>query len=556
MRVLSNVNVECMRRFLEERFPGEPAEFAPYDQVVQEFLSGKPQKLMLVYLEAIELFPDEVCEFQQALELADSRLNEIMAPASAYLQANPESRVLINTLVYPTSSGSLERNLRFRYAMIDAFNLGLSRWKSERLVICDWAATAARLGSTNLYDERAWYLGRIPLSVRGQQELANLYAGYARALSGQTRKVLVVDLDNTIWGGVIGEDGVSGIAVGEDGLGKVYRDFQTQLRRLKDRGFLLAIASKNNEADVDQVFAQHPMMVLTPDDFVARKIGWGIKSEAIAEMSKELSLGLDSFVFIDDSPVERGIVKQALPDVAVPEFPADPFTLNSWFQSVTAEYFDTLLLTDEDRQRTELYQADIRRQHESRQYADIEDFYRSLQMEMRVWIDHREQVGRLAQLTQKTNQFNLTTRRYDVCDIERFMASADTRVYDMELVDRHGSNGITGLIIARIGGKAAEIDTFLLSCRVIGRNIEQAFFAYAVDDLAKMGVREIAAEYVPTPKNAPCAELLDQLGFESGVGQRRFIVRPLNCPDYIEVREATSCHWTIESRMPSLVSST
>ncbi|MDO8586163.1 MAG: HAD-IIIC family phosphatase [Armatimonadota bacterium] len=558
MRVLSNVNIAGMRRFLEEQLPGQHMDFAPYDQVAQEFLdpssplNTERPKFVLVYLEGFRLFQQhsgEISEFAQAVDLVETRLKEVLEPIGAYLQANPERRALINTLAYPMSNGchSLDRNTRFHTAMIDAFNLGLSRWRSERridkLIICDWAAAAARLGSASLYDERLWYIGRIPLSPRGQEELAALYARSIRALSGSSKKVLVVDLDNTIWGGVIGEDKMQGIMLGEDGLGKVYRDFQMQLRRLKDRGFLLAIASKNNEEDVDQVFAEHPMMALTYDDFVARKIGWNPKPESIAQLSKELALGLDSFVFVDDSPIERGAVKQALPDVSVPEFPSDPFTLNSWFESVTAEYFDTLMQTNEDKHRVEMYKADIRRQQESGKFADLEDYYRNLEMEMRIWVNHREQVQRIAQLTQKTNQFNLTTRRYDVSDIERFIASPNVRVYDTELVDRYGSNGIVGVIIAKIKGEAAEIDTCLLSCRVIGRKVEQAFFSFVADDLAKTGVKEIVAEYIPTTKNAPAEGLLDQLGFGGVDGLRRLRLSPgkvpggigMYCPDYIRV---------------------
>lgn len=566
MRVLSNVNIAGMRRFLGERFPGRRIEFAPYDQVTQEFLnpssplSADRPKYVLVYLEGFSLFRQdcgEIAEFQEAINLADERLTEILKPTCAYLRDNPDCYVLINTLTYPVSNGcrSLDRNIRFNATMIDAFNVGLSKWKTERglekLIICDWAATAARLGTLNLYDERLWYIGRIPLSARGQEELAALYARSVGALSGKSKKVLVVDLDNTLWGGVIGEDKVQGIELGEDGLGKVYRDFQAQLRKLKDRGCLLAIASKNNEDDVRQVFEEHPMMILTCDDFVARKIGWGSKFESILQLSKELSLGLDSFVFIDDSPIERGIVKQSLPDVTVPEFPSDPFTLNSWFGAVTAEHFDTLLLTDEDKRRTEMYQADVKRREDVKQFNRLEDFYRSLRMEMQVWVDHREQIQRIAQLTQKTNQFNLTTRRYEVSEIEEFIASPDVRVYDTELTDRYGSNGIIGLIIAKISGEIAEIDTFLLSCRVIGRNVEQAFFAFVADDLSRFGVKEISARYIPTPKNAPVSGLLDQLGFEPGDGLRKFKVRKIDCPDYIRIRGNTQWRWMPESQIQS-----
>lgn len=552
IRVLSNVNIGSIARLLEERFPNEPITLAPFDQIAQELLDPTSPahtyepRFVLIFLDSSHLFSQDELDFRAAISLAESRLAEVLEPVRDYLARRPTCRVLLNTLAYPAQIAfhSAERNLRFHLTKIDAYNVELSRWKSEhgveRLIICDWAARTSRVGTSVLYDERFWYLGRIPLSARGMVELADLYTRAISALSGIARKVLLVDLDNTLWGGVIGEDGVEGIALGEDGLGKVHRDFQTRLKALKEQGTLLAIVSKNNESDVEHVFLRHPMMVLKTDDFVARKVSWSPKTEAIADLSKELSLGLDSFVLIDDSPVERELVRQALPQVCVPEFPRDPYTLNSWFEDVAREHFDTLVVTEEDTRRTELYRADIERQSASRSFTSLDDFYRGLDMKMRVWEGHREQTARLAQLTQRTNQFNLTTRRYDTADFERLFSSSDVRVYDIELSDRYGSNGIVGLIIARLSERTAEIDTFLMSCRVIGRKVEHTFFAYVVNDLHKLGIDRIKAEYVPTAKNAPAKGLLDELGFQNGEDPRSFHVRPMEYPDYITIAEGES----------------
>lgn len=550
IHILSNVNIAGIERRLEAAFADVAFRMAPFDQVTQQLLdppsplnTGHPDRV-LVYLDAARTFGCQaqgMIGFGEAEALASRQLDELLGPISEFLTRHPNCRVLVNTIAYHISSCclSLGRNLCFHNSAVDAFNLGLCRWRAEnldpRVTICDWAARVQELGAGILYDERLWHIGRMPFGARGLDELANLYAQYLRALSERTGKVLVLDLDNTLWGGVVGEESIGGIALGQDGVGSAYRDFQARVRALKDRGVLLAIASRNNECDVDAVFREHPMMVLRPDDFVVRKIGWRPKPEMLAEMSEELSLGLGSFVLIDDSPAERDLVRAHLPDVAVPEFPADPFTLGSWFAGVAKEHFDSLLLTDEDRRRTDIYRADVRRSRASADFSRLDDFYRSLEMKMRVWIDHREQAPRLAQLTQKTNQFNLTTRRYGVTEIEEMTARPDVRLYDIELSDRYGSNGIVGLVITRLSDESAEIDTFLLSCRVIGRNVESALFAFVVNDLHALGIHTISARFIPTERNAPISGLLDQLGFEAGDDLRTFTITPMVYPDYIEV---------------------
>jgi len=315
-----------------------------------------------------------------------------------------------------------------------------------------------------------------------------------------------------LWDGVIGEDGVKGIQLSETGAGARYRDFQLRIRELGTMGIILGIVSKNNEADALEVFERHEHMVLRKGDFAAMKINWSAKAQNIAELAKDLDVGMDSIVFIDDNPVEREAIRTALPEVTVPEFPADTCELASFFEQVYKECFFTLESTEEDRKRTEAYLANAKRAAERTVAPSIEKFLAGLGTKIFLTRACDEDLARAAQLTQKTNQFNLTTRRYTEQELRALQTTPGTAVFIASVADKYGDNGkVLVSIVRRAGPDTAELDTFLMSCRVLGRFVEDQILDHLVKELRSEGLSRLRVKFIPTKKNAPARTFIERL---------------------------------------------
>lgn len=327
------------------------------------------------------------------------------------------------------------------------------------------------------------------------------------------KKCLVLDLDNTLWGGVLGEDGVSGVKMSGDYPGNAFMYFQEALIALANSGVILTICSKNNEADVKELWEKNPFLKLTPKHIAAYRINWQNKADNIRELAKELNIGLDSMVFVDDNPTERELVRQQLPMVAVPEFPKRPYGLMEFYGSLVENFFRTYRLTNEDLAKTEQYKANAQRSTEQAKFTDLTEFIRSLDIHIDIVKANEFNIPRIAQMTQKTNQFNLTTHRYTEADINEFVGKGDD-VYCISVRDKFGDTGITGEMIVTEKNGVAEIDTLLLSCRILGKDIETAFLKSILNILYDKGVERIKAKYIPTAKNAQVADFYDKIGFE------------------------------------------
>ena len=352
------------------------------------------------------------------------------------------------------------------------------------------------------------------LGGEGTRVLAeHLWAGI-RALTTGPKKVLVLDLDNTLWGGVVGETGPLGVALGDNAEGEAFRAFQYHVQGLTRRGVVLAIASKNNQADVEEVFEKNTDMVLKLDDFGAIEIGWDPKGSTIARLARSLNLGIDSFVFFDDNPAEREQVRQALPEVEVVEVPVDPAEYVRALQS--GLYFETTGLNDADRNRAAQYAVERKRQALEQSAGSMEDYLRSLEMKAEVRAIDDEDLPRVVQLLAKTNQFNLTTRRHTRQNLLDLLAPAGSVGMTLRLGDRFGDHGLVAVLVATPLADdpgTLRVDTWLMSCRVIGRSAEQFLFGLLLDKARALGQRRLLGEYIPTKKNVPVAELYDQLGF-------------------------------------------
>lgn len=352
-------------------------------------------------------------------------------------------------------------------------------------------------------------------------------------LNGRGKKCLVLDCDNTLWGGVIGEDGIEGIQLdGHDYPGRVYYDFQKNVLQLAERGVLIALCSKNNEQDVLEVLDNHPWSLLKRTHLSAFRINWNDKAANLAGLAKELNLGLDAFVFVDDNPRELELLRQVLPQVTTLQVPDRLYEYPALL--LRDGLFDTLIISQEDRIRASLYQTETQRRTERNQHANLEDYLSSLGQVAAIHTATDGEARRVAQLTQKTNQFNLTTRRYSDHEIANFRASPDARVYTLSARDRFGSLGLTGVFIAQRRQDTAVVDSLLMSCRALGRQLEFAFVLECMRHIvADWQVQAWEAEYLPSAKNNQVADFWGGLGFmllEEVKGDRRYRL-PASMPE-------------------------
>lgn len=411
---------------------------------------------------------------------------------------------------------------------VDAFNLQARALASEKhnIKYVDFSEFLAGYPPEERISWRFYFISQMMVNSKLVPAFKQWWAGRRHTLEGKRKKCLVLDLDNTLWSGVLGEDGVSGVKMAGDYPGNAFHYFQCALRALAKSGVILTVCSKNNEEDVKELWEKNPFLVITPDLISAYRINWNNKADNIRELARELNIGLDSMVFIDDNPTERELVRQQLPMVEVPEFPNKPYGLMAFFAKLVNDYFRAYRLTAEDLGKTEQYRANARRSAEQSHFTNLDDFIRSLDIKIDIIAANEFNIERIAQMTQKTNQFNLTTRRYTVSDINAFIAGG-AKVWCISVADKFGDNGITGEIIVKTDGDEAEIDTFLLSCRILGKKIERAFVLSVLDRLREQGIKRVKASFIPTAKNAQVKEFFDGLGFtllEENGGIKNYIM--------------------------------
>ena len=398
--------------------------------------------------------------------------------------------------------------------LVRELNMALQDALPEGAYFLDLDAVSGTVGRTHFYDMRRYYWTKQPFSESGTVALANhLWAG-VRALTTGPKKVLVLDLDNTLWGGVVGETGPHGIGLGESPEGEAFRGFQKHAKELADRGVVLAVASKNNPADAREPFEVNDNMHLKLDQIAAFEACWEPKGVTIARMAETLSLGLDSFVFFDDNPAEGEQVRQALPDVEVVDVPEEPAEFVRILQS--GLWFETVGLTSADRERAGQYTVERQRRELQGAFTTLDDYLRSLEMTAEVRPIDDAEMPRVVQLLGKTNQFNLTTRRHTADDVARMLADPRSIGLTVRIRDKFGDYGLVALMIGvpdKVDPRTVRVDTWLMSCRVIGRTAEQFTLKQFLERAMALGYRRAVGDYIPTKKNALVADLYDRLGF-------------------------------------------
>lgn len=401
-----------------------------------------------------------------------------------------------------------------RTRLIDTLNLRMREAAFPNVSVLDAAAVQRDVGNQRWQDDLAWVRYRQHPSLEALPDLAESYVAIVRAVLGMARKVLVADLDNTLWGGIIGEDGIDGIKIGPDSHeGEAYLAVQQYLLELQCRGILLAVCSKNNPEDARLPFLRHPQMVLKLEDFAAFRANWEDKVTNLRAIAQELCLGLDSFVFLDDNPVECEWVRSQLPEVAVVEVGNPP--LSTLRRLDRARYFEALSLSGEDLARADQYRVEAQRKTLFSSSVSLHDFLEKLQMEAAVEEVTAKNLARVTQLVNKTNQFNLTTRRYTEAQVRQIAEDPSCWIRAFRLADRMGSYGLIGVLICRPSqGAAWEIDTWLMSCRVLGREMEKFMLDRLIEAASQRGISHIEGTYLPTAKNGLVKDLYDLLGFD------------------------------------------
>jgi FkbH-like protein len=450
-----------------------------------------------------------------AAEGVDAAL-ENMAACWRMAQQNLGATVVQQTVlpVLPALAGNNEQRLAGSGAAVIARVNERMRAEADaagvHLLAVD--AAAAQDGVALWFEAALWHRAKQEVHPRVSHLYGEQVGRLLAALRGRSAKCLVLDLDNTLWGGVIGDDGLEGIVLGQgSAVGESYVELQRYAQALSERGVVLAVCSKNDEENALAPFGGHPEMVLKRGDIACFVANWEDKATNLRAIAERLNLGLDAMVFVDDNPFERNLVRTELPMVAVPELPEDPA---DYVRTIAAGgYFETVSVTDDDRARAAQYQANAEREKLRGSTTDMAGYLRSLEMKL-LW-DAFDRVGlsRIVQLINKTNQFNLTTKRYAEPEVVKWMEDRDAMTLQMRLTDRFGDNGIIGLIIGKKVGDALEIDTWLMSCRVLGRQVEEATLNLIVEQARKMGARRIRGEYLPTKKNGMVREHYGKLGF-------------------------------------------
>lgn len=379
----------------------------------------------------------------------------------------------------------------------------------NNIYLFDLADMIAEIGRKQFYSNKMWYMSSMPYSRDGLNAIATEIDRILGSAFITRKKIIALDLDNTIWGGVIGEDGVEGIELSDHKEGQRYYDFQRQLLEMKNRGIVLAVDSKNNEEDAEAAIKNHPAMLLRDDDFVSRKINWENKAVNLKVIVSELNLTEGGFIFIDDNPVERETVKGACPEILVPDFPIDTTELLEFAEEIWFDYCRPLRVLGEDLKKTQMYQNEAKRKLEMNESLNLDDYIAKLEMVADIHRMRPEELERVTQLINKTNQFNVTAKRYTQAEIEDIVANSDNAIYVVYSSDKYGDNGLISVVILKGSNAEVHIDTFLMSCRVMGRKLEDVI----INELASRCGKKIIGEFYPTAKNAPVRNLYDRLGF-------------------------------------------
>ncbi len=506
------LDIECRR---EKLFP--EIYIAPFNRFQEEIINDKSQlykfkpEIIFFFVELESILEENfLIDFtrleEKIIEEEIERIILLLSDLLAKLSKSIDSMIVFSNFVVPLFSplGVLDKKraigLKRFYSKIND-KLETEFQNDNTIFIFDFNESASRFGKNEYLNYPMYYRGSLLLSEKFLPDVSYDLMGYIKPLKGRNRKCIVLDCDNTLWGGIIGEDGIDGIKLNINYPGNYFVDFQKSILKLFKRGIILAVNSKNNEADVIEVFRKHPYMQIKESHLAAYRINWQDKVQNMIELAEEINIGLDSMVFFDDNPVERARVKEALPDVKVVDLPKSPALYRKTLEQLND--FNTLAITKEDLTRGEMYYFRKQREDIRQKVQTVDEFIKTLEIVATIKQADKFALPRVTSLINRTNQFNLTTKRYTEAQVEE-MSKKKTKfnVYILDIKDKFGEEGIVGVaIVNKEDPKVWKIDTFLMSCRVIGRKVETAFLTKIINDAIAAEAQEIKAEYLPTKKN-------------------------------------------------------
>ena len=521
-----------------------------YNQYNQEILNEKSElykfnpDITFLILDTRSIF-GEIFHFPYSItksereNFVNEKITELINLTKKFNEST-NSKLVITNLGLPNYSphGIAEMNTSYSFhdAIID-FNKKLKDefLENKSVHVFDFFKFVIKHGENNVFNFQNFLFGDIKIALDYIPHLANDLIPYIISLLGLTKKCIVLDLDNTLWGGIVGEDGFDGIRLGLQPPGNAYVEFQKYLKALTQRGIILAINSKNNFDDAIDVIRNHPHMILKENDFASIKINWNDKVSNMKEISNELNIGSDSFVFFDDDPVNREFVKENMPEITIPDLPHDPSQYSEVIHSL--DDFSVFQITDEDIHRGKMYFEQKQRNEFQKSSDNLKEFLETLNLEITIKKSNGFTIPRISQLTMKTNQFNLTTKRYHEDEIKKLSQDNKILIGCAQIRDKFGDNGITGVfIVEKINQDEWFLDTFLLSCRVMGREVERAILYYIINEAKKNNIKKLKAKFIPTAKNKPIENFLpDSKFYKENDFWIYDIETPYNIPDFLKI---------------------
>lgn len=532
MKIIADFNAMGLERIITKLDPSISIQPQPYGQFMQSIydcIEKKYDGFLFLWLD----FSSISQAYSEALSFECYDHAQILEDLNVYIEliiqlsASCKGLVVTNFVMPPYMQGSGLNNLSEGNPGFLLAELNLKLFKAVSSMGNVWCLDQNRwFHHDNYYSGKLYHAGKIPFIQDVFRAVAEDLLAAVNAMKGTSRKLLVLDLDNTLWGGILGDDGRDNLKLGSPGaIGEAFQEFQKEIIALKNRGIILALASKNYEDNALEAINLHPEMKLALKDFSAWRINWEDKASNIIEIANELNLGLQSVVFIDDNPAERGRVAEALPEVFVPDWPEDPCDYVVALRKLTC--FSVASLSDEDRYKTEMLAHEKQRKALKASIMNKREWLASMEMKLTIETVNDNNITRIIQLLNKTNQFNLRTRRLTSSELEHWLCEGH-QIFAFRVEDRFGDMGLTGIVGLGISETQIELTDFILSCRVMGRNIEHVMLKTAVEYASSKGFDQLILQYEPTPKNQPVFDFMKSEGFMSENSYHGF-VRTADC---------------------------
>lgn len=518
INILSNFTCNQLKDILEfnlRRSKLNPEiKLGNYDNIIQDSYNCAGVELVIVqydFLNIIDKYTDFIEDF------TEEQITSLFQTVKSEIDIVLGNLHLVPTVIFNTFSATGIYINAVRPSKVDILARSLNEYlyskKTTNLHILDVNATIAKVGFSNAFDFRMYYLSKTIYTISFWKEYVYGLSAIIYKYTGKLKKSIIFDCDNTLWKGILGEDGMEGIDMSvQSKTGHIYNKIQQIAVWLSNQGVLIGLCSKNNLADIEKVINEHPDFRLTKDHIVISRINWQDKVSNLREIAKELNIGLDSFVFVDDSSFEINLIKEQIPEILTFQVPAAIHEYPGQLLELIKKNFH-LTGNANDIDKTKQYKVQAQHIEEQSKHQSLEDYLSSIKIEITIKENDTSQIARIAQLTQKTNQFNLTTKRYTENQIELFLNSNNQRIFSISVKDKFGESGLTAVCIVQENNDTVSIDSFIMSCRIMGRNIEHAIINNLIDTYKQRGFKTIEAEYFPTIKNIPASNFYEESGF-------------------------------------------